>query len=35
MPSVCGEYLTMREGKNFKIIEGDAFKEMESLKVNI
>ena len=30
---VCGEYLSKREGPNYKIVEGDAFEEMEKLLV--
>ena len=30
---VCGEYLSKREGPKYKIVEGDAFEEMEKLLV--
>merc|ERR1711884_589994 len=34
MPKVCGEYISKREGPNYKIVEGDAFEEMEKLLSN-
>ena len=33
MPAVCGKFLEEKEGKNFKVIAGDAFEHMEKLKV--
>ena len=33
MHQVCGEYLSKREGGRYKIVEGDAFEEMEKLGV--
>ena len=33
MHQVCGEYLSKREGARYKIVEGDAFEEMEKLRV--